>query len=717
MTESKDTHGPLDRRELERIQELYAMNLAPDRPDAILDRFCEKVARFFNVSSCVVTIVLEDRQWFRSFYGLPDELARARQTSRQESFCTHVVASQQPLIVPNIQADENFRTNPLALRHGFLFYAGFPLSTGEGHVVGSLCLYDTRPREFPETDLRLLQLFSERVVAHFELCHELEKVQVEVAERRRMEEEHKGTISLLKATLDATADGILVVDLRGKIISFNQQFARMWRIPAGILKTGDDDRALAFVVDQLAEPEAFIRRVRELYSQPEAESYDVLEFKDGRVLERFSMPQKIDGAPVGRVWSFRDITQRRRAEAVLHENAIRDVLTGLYNRRFFDRRIEEEIARAARSGGQLTMLLCDLDQFKKINDARGHHAGDEALRAIAQSIRGATRGSDLVFRWGGDEIVVILPGGTREGALIAARRIREGVQSAGRECGLSLDLSIGIAFYPDHGGEINGLLRVADRALYIAKNSGDKFHIGEDEYHLDPGSINTVFQPLVDLRSNRIVGYEALSRDPQGKLSIQEFFQKYRVVGRLEEIKLLCFRLQLEAARKLGLKRLFINVDSGMLSRLRPFALPPGREVILEVSELEAIQEIDRHIQLARRWRKMGFKYAIDDFGTGFVSLPFIARFVPNYVKVDQAMIQHAVVSEKFRKFSRTVLDALRHYVGQAIIAEGIETERQLQMARRMGIHLGQGNRLGRPAELPLPGARVAAARQRRAAS
>jgi PAS domain S-box-containing protein len=142
----------------------------------------------------------------------------------------------------------------------------------------------------------------------------------DITERRHAEDELRGTLSLLTATLESTTDGILVVDREGRIVSLNRKFSAMWRIPQSVLDARDDDQAIGFVLSQLRDPEAFVAKVRELYAQPDAESFDVLEFKDGRVFERYSMPQRIEGGSVGRVWSFRDVSERRRAEAALRDS-------------------------------------------------------------------------------------------------------------------------------------------------------------------------------------------------------------------------------------------------------------------------------------------------------------------------------------------------------------------------------------------------------------
>src|SRR5262252_2908419 len=135
-----------------------------------------------------------------------------------------------------------------------------------------------------------------------------------------VEVDHRKSLSLLRATLESTADGVLVVDNLGKITTYNQQFAEMWRIPASVLASGDDEVVLGHVIDQVKHPEQFRKKVRDLYDHPGQESFDTIQFKDGRIFERYSRPQLVEGQTIGRVWSFRDVTEHRRAEERLRES-------------------------------------------------------------------------------------------------------------------------------------------------------------------------------------------------------------------------------------------------------------------------------------------------------------------------------------------------------------------------------------------------------------
>ena len=305
----------------------------------------------------LISLVDADRQWFKSKIGVS-----VTETPREISFCTHAIQQEALFIVPDALADERFATNPLVTSHpNIRFYAGAPLVTSNGLALGTLCVIDYTPRELTPDQKKALEALSRQVMAQLDLRYQLAErrrgqeeirqlnealerriiertdqlykanqlLQNEIAERKQAEEERKRTLSLLSSTLESTTDGILVVGKEGKIEGFNQTFIKMWSIPESVISSGDDNKTLSYVLNQLKDPDLFLKKVKDLYTQVDAESDDILEFKDGRVFERYSRPQKLDGKHIGRVWSFRDITEHRKASEAL-ENEVKTLESLVY---------------------------------------------------------------------------------------------------------------------------------------------------------------------------------------------------------------------------------------------------------------------------------------------------------------------------------------------------------------------------------------------------
>jgi diguanylate cyclase (GGDEF)-like protein/PAS domain S-box-containing protein len=315
-----------------------------------------------------------------------------------------------------------------------------------------------------------------------------------LAEKEHSERELEDSLSLQRATLESTADGILVVDRSGHTVGFNQRFKEMWRIPEELLECDEVERRLAFVADQLVDPETFVHRVDELNRRPESESQDMLHFKDGRVVERYSRPQRgADGEIHGRVWSFRDVTERERIQARLRHLADHDPLTGLLNRRRFEEELADRVAQASRYGGGGAVLLLDIDNFKRVNDSLGHHAGDAVIRSVADLLHRELRETDVLARLGGDELAVLLPHADAEQARGVSEKLVEVVRDhrtpfKGESLQVTTSLGVAILSHP-RTQTAEELMVEADIAVYDAKAAG------RDRYRVHSG---TATRPRVE---------------------------------------------------------------------------------------------------------------------------------------------------------------------------------------------------------------------------
>ncbi len=554
-------------------------------------------------------------------------------------------------------------------------------------------------------------------------------------QNERSDREVRSTLSLLTATLDSTADGILVVDSHGAITQFNAQFAQMWRITEQVLASRDDGAAIQFVVDQLVRPELFTAKVDELYAHPDAKSDDTLEFKDGRVFERHSQPQRVDGIIVGRVWSFRDVTDRNRLLDELAHQAFHDGLTGLANRALLHDRLDHALARSRRSAATVAVLFCDLDGFKMINDTLGHDAGDLLLIDVARRIEYNIRDGDTAARLGGDEFAIVLDETTTDDTTTLAQRLldtlREPFVVNGRE--IFVSASIGIAENRTKALDADELLCRADIAMYAAKSRGrNRIEVfeptmqtdlaarqalhGDLRHALQDGQLSVHYQPLCDLDTQTIESFEALARwnhPTRGLVGPNDFIPIAEEAGLIVDIGRYVFR---EACQQTAQWRTLpgaqnlcigVNVSSHQLAdehfvtdvqtALTEAGLPPTA-LILELTESTLLSDTSLVQARLEALKRLGIRIAIDDFGTGYSSLAYLHAFPIDFLKIDKSFVNELsqTTNDQGLVMVRSII-SIGHNLNLGVIAEGIEQTAQLDELRDAGCNTGQGYLFARP--------------------
>ena len=557
----------------------------------------------------------------------------------------------------------------------------------------------------------------------------------DTSHRPESDDSLREAMSLLTATLESTADGILVVSSEGEIAGVNNQFLSMWGIPRELLATRDDESVMAFVLDQLQDPAQFVEKVVALYADPTAESHDVLDFRDGRTIERYSRPQKVAGEVVGRVWSFRDVTAAKvaqdriaRAMADLAEQsaqltalAFRDGLTGLSNRQLFNDRLAS--ALAGPRGTAVDVLLLDLDDFKEVNDILGHHAGDQMLIEVGRRLRTCVRPDDVVARLGGDEFVVLLVG-SQEPEAVAGRivdSLRVPVWIDGTM--LRPSLSLGLASIGGPGEDTdradNGeaseaavdaseLLRRADVAMYAAKTAGKnrymrfrpemmKALVDRNDLEaglrlaVDNGQIAVHYQPIVSAGRGTVTKVEALARWMRDGALVppQQFIPAAERSGLIVEIgtevllrgctELKPWLLE-DPSRSLAVNVSGVQLQHGDFAELvlavtESCGVDP-HQLVLEVTESVFFEDDCHVIQQLMSLRKAGVRVALDDFGTGFSSLGRLQGLPVDTLKIDQSFVAMIRTGTEQLPILNAMI-GMAHGLGLTVTAEGVETAAQ----------------------------------------
>ena len=563
-------------------------------------------------------------------------------------------------------------------------------------------------------------------------------VMLDITVRKQAEEEVRRNLSLLASTLEATDNGILAVDLSGKIVSYNKRCVEMWNIPDSEVKLFGRVQNLYRYLDQLEEPETYKLKSKQLALQPEVPNNFIFEFKDGRVYERYCQPQLIDGEVVGLVFSFRDITERKQSEERLLHDAFHDSLTGLANRALFTDHLRLRIERGKRDNdGLFAVLFLDFDRFKVINDSLGHAEGDALLILIARRLESVLRSSDVVARLGGDEFTILLSELDEEGdAVLIAERIQKNLKNPFNIGGgeIFMSASIGIALNTIGHAKAEDMLRDADIAMYCAKANGKARHQVFDQVMHDNalnqlqmetdirqafenGEFCLHYQPIFAIATNKLVGFEALIRwnhPKRGAVSPGEFipvaeengmilplgrwilFESCRQMREWQDKNPAAASLKLSV--NLSCKQflqfdLVEQVTAALIStRLEPRCLK------LEITESHLMENIAQSGKIMSRLRELGVELSLDDFGTGYSSLSYLHRLPVNYLKIDRSFVSRMTESVENNEIVNTIIKLAKNLKMQ-VVAEGIETAAQLEQLKHLNCEFGQGYFYSKPLE------------------
>lgn len=458
-----------------------------------------------------------------------------------------------------------------------------------------------------------------------------------------------------------------------------------------------------------------------------------------REVEVFSGPITVGGRPL--LYSIvHDISERLAAEEQLLRSerefqflAQHDALTGLPNRMLFRDRLERALARARRVETQVALLFLDLDRFKHINDSLGHQVGDQVLVAIAEQLRHCVRESDTVARLGGDEFVVILEQvDGAEAVRSSAQKILDHLAS-----GLSvadqhfvLGASIGIGLYPDDARDPDELMRLADVAMYRAKDQGrNNYQFFTPDRNLRAHKLLNleldlrqaltrkelalVYQPQFDLANGTLVGAEALLRwhhPTHGLLPPLDFIPLAEETGLIVEIgnwvlqqacgQAMTWQQQGHAELQMAVNispRQFFRSDllASVQQVLQATGLDP-RQLVLEVTESMLMENVEAAVETMQRLNQIGLQIAIDDFGTGYSSLQHLKRFPVSQLKIDRSFVEEVTTNRDAGAIAKSII-ALGQTMRLEVVAEGVETAGQQEFLLRSGCTYAQGYHFGRP--------------------
>ena len=544
-------------------------------------------------------------------------------------------------------------------------------------------------------------------------------IKQDITLRKQAEESLLFKTALLEAQTETTLDGILVVDESDHIILANKQFGLHFGIPDEVLSTRDDHRVLKYVIDRIDGHEAFIEKVQYLYNHRDETSRDEFRLKNGKIFDRYSSPL-VDSQRRyrGRIWYFRDITDRKLAEDQAQFLAYYDALTGLPNRVLLQDRLSKALARARRYGEKVALLFLDLDQFKNINDSLGHAVGDIFLQSVGERLKKWGRDQDTVARIGGDEFLIMVTDVKDiPDAAVAAERLMETMSSSFvvQDRSISIGCSLGISIFPDHGTDPETLIMHADSAMYCAKDSGrNNFRFFTEDMNtqamerltlesglrlaLDKNQLFLMYQPQMEIATKKIIGMEALLRWQHPELGLvppDKFIRIAENSGMILPIGEWVLTTACRQAMKWQLEGLSavsvaVNVSAVQIRQkgfcalvkriLQETGLAP-QYLELELTESLLLANADLVLSVVHELAVIGLSLAIDDFGTGYSSFSYLKQFRASKLKIDRSFISEVAVKASDAAITAAIISMAKS-LNLKVIAEGVEDEAQMSFLR-----------------------------------
>ncbi len=541
------------------------------------------------------------------------------------------------------------------------------------------------------------------------------------------------SLSILRATIESSNDGIIVIDGLGNILDHNEKFKKIWGIPESIIEKRKYDLVSKHISTLVSSHEKHMDLVHDIKNYPNDITTNTVKLEDGKTIELYSQPYVLEGKVEGRVCSFRDISSRVGLEEKIEFQATHDSLTKLPNRALLLDRLEQAIERCKRIKKKVGVLFLDLDRFKSINDSLSHAIGDELLISAANRLSKIYRKGDTFSRIGGDEFVYVLPDINKKSDVVkVANKLLDAFRIPfpidGKE--FNVTASIGICIYPEDGSTVGELLQYADLAMYKAKDLGrnrfqfytkilnqenlEKFEIEHDLRHaLENDEFFLVYQPQYSLNQTKLLGVEALIRwkhPVRGIIQPLDFIPVAEISGLVVPIGDWVLKEACKQGKKwqdLGYAPIDMAVNittpqikwSGFVESVKATLDETGFEaerLELELTENIIINNTEAIDVIIKLKKDLGVKIVLDDFGSGNSTLHYLRTLPIDILKIDQSFIKNIETNRSDEVIVKAILEMAKH-LNLEVIAEGIETETQLKFLTDRNCQEGQGFFLGEP--------------------